>query len=286
MALNDYETSIERGQPVELFKFIHGTDPAAFYAYTSAENAIVHGGITYNPLPGISRDKIKATSKFAEAQLRVQVPRSAEIAALFQGYPPGHVVSLVVRQGHVPNGDDPAGWDTGENFPAVWTGRVLEVLPDGVSHTFVCEASGIGLKRPGLRRNYQWPCPLVLYGPRCLASKAAAKTTQVVQTIVGSKVTLPAGWLGTHVAADYIGGLAEWVTSAGIEARTVLRVESGVTIVLAGPPLGLNVGASIDVFLGCPHTLSGCEALHNNVTNYGGQPWIPTTNPVNKNNHT
>lgn len=286
MALNDYETSVERGQPVELYKFIYGDAPTSFYAYTSAEQPIDLGGETYFPLPAVSHDKIKATSKFTETELRIQIPRSAEIASLFQGYPPGRVVSLIIRQGHVPNSDDPGAWATGENFPVAWTGRVLEVLPDNMVHTFVCESSGVGLKRPGLRRNYQWPCPLVLYGARCAADKAAAKTTQVVQSIAGNKVTLPAGWMGTHVAGDYVGGLAEWTTPDGTEARTVLRVETDVTIVLAGPPIGLSATDSIDVFLGCPHTLDGCETLHNNIVNYGGQPWIPTRNPVNKNNHT
>lgn len=286
MALNDYETSIERGQPVELYKFIYGDAPTSFYAYTSAEQSIDLDGVTYYPLPAVSHDKIKATSKFTESELRIEVPRSSEIAALFQGYPPGRVVSLIIRQGHIPNADDPGTWATGENFPVAWTGRVLEVLPDNMVHTLVCESSGVGLKRPGLRRNYQWPCPLVLYGARCGADKNAAKNTQIVESISGNKVTLPVGWMGARVAGDYVGGLAEWVTPNGTEARTVLRVETDVTIVLGGPPIGLSPTDSIDVFLGCPHTLAGCETLHNNVVNYGGQPWIPTRNPVNQNNHT
>lgn len=286
MALNDYETSVERGQPVELYKFIYGDAPTSFYAYTSAEQPIDLGGETYHPLPKASHDSIKATTKFTEAELRIQIPRSSEVAALFQGYPPGRVVSVIVRQGHVPNSDDPGAWLTGENFPVAWTGKVLEVLPDDMVHTLVCESSGVGMRRPGLRRNYQWPCPLVLYGSRCGANKTAAKTTQVVQSLAGNKVTLPAGWLGAIPAKNYIGGLAEWATPNGIEARTVLRVESDAVIVLAGPPSGLSAGDSIDVFLGCPHTLDGCETLHNNIVNYGGQPWIPTRNPVNKNNHT
>ena len=40
------------------------------------------------------------------------------------------------------------------------------------------------------------------------------------------------------------------------------------------------------VYLGCPHTLEGCETIHDNVVNYGGHPFIPVaSNPIGKNNH-
>jgi hypothetical protein len=285
MAINDFETSEDRGQPVNLFKFIFGTGPSSFYAYTNAEQEIDHGGITYNPLP-ISAGAVKATTKFTESELQIEVARSSEIAQLFQGYPGGSVVSLIMRQGHAPNADDPAGWATGENFPVVWTGRVLESLPGGAVHTLVCSASGSGLNRPGLRRNYQWPCPLVLYGSRCQANKAAALRAGTVTAITGNRVTLAAGWMGANVEVDFIGGLAEWDTVDGTEFRGILRVDPGGVVVMTGPAIRLLVGDTFRAYLGCPHTLAGCGALHSNEVNYGGQPWIPTENPVNKNNHT
>jgi len=41
------------------------------------------------------------------------------------------------------------------------------------------------------------------------------------------------------------------------------------------------------VVFGCPHTVGGCRRVHDNILNYGGQPYIPVgSNPVHKNNHT
>ena len=62
MALNDYESSEERGQPVELYQFIYGENPTDFYAYTNADWQITHDSIDYEPLP-LTRDKINSKGK-------------------------------------------------------------------------------------------------------------------------------------------------------------------------------------------------------------------------------
>ena len=141
------------------------------------------------------------------------------------------------------------------------------------------------MRRPGLRRHYQWPCPLALYGPRCRAVKTAMPAT--VASINGNKVTLTDGWIGSRVPANFIGGLFEWQGSAGKESRGILRIEGTNTVVISGPPVGLVAAQAVSVFIGCPHTLDGCGTLHNNAVNSVGHPWIPSNgNPFGKNNHT
>jgi len=284
MALNDYETSKDRGQPVELYKFIYGTGPSSFYAFTDGDTPVIHGGITYEPTPTL-RDAIKSSGSFESMSLSIEVPLSSLIAELFRVAAPIRVVSVIIRQGHIPNASDPAGYATGENFPVAWAGRVLEANRGDVSCTLSCEAGAAGMSQPGLRQNYQLTCSVALYGSRCGASKVAAKTATTVSAINGNRVTLPVGWLGARTAFDYIGGLLEWDTPDGRELRTILRVETLRTLVLTGATRGLVVGGAVDVFLGCAHTVAACEGLHNNIVNYRGQPFIPTDNPVGKNNH-
>lgn len=282
MAINDFETSRDRGQPVELIQFIHGSEGQSFF-YTDGEKPVTLDGNVYDPLP-VSRGKIESKAKLEGREIRIEVPLSAAVSELFRIFPPGRVVNVILRQGHVPNEDDPVEWALGENFPVVWTGRVLETSRGDNSTTLTCEALSAGMRRPGLRKHYQWPCPLVLYGPRCQAVKTPILAA--VLSITGNKVTLANGWLDPLAPGDFIGGLIEWAGASGPESRGILRVEDSVTIVMSGPATGLSVAAEVTVLKGCPHTLAGCENLHDNVQNYGGFPWIPDgVNPVGRNNH-
>jgi hypothetical protein len=303
MAFNDYETSRNRGKPVMLYYFVYGVEPDGttpiYLAYTDGESQVAHGGITYEPL-AVKSTRIESSGKMDTNEVRLTVPRNCGIAELFRIYPPGRVVSVTIRQGHLANDDDPGAYALGENFPVVWLGRVLESSRDGAEATLTCEAASVSMKRSGLRRHYQWPCPLVLYGARCQANKVTATTTATVATITGNRLTLNEPWqkqvpedpeadpivLVDIGASNYVGGLVEWQGEDGPEQRAILRVTSAGEIVLNGPAFDLDVADEVDVILGCPHTLSGCETLHDNVVNYGGQPFIPTYNPVGKNNHT
>ena len=277
MAIADYEGSRDSGQQIELWDFVYG-EAGQTYRYTDGDRELLYATNLYSPL-SIERTVIETKGKLSGREIKVKVPSTSEIAQLFRIFPPGRVVSVVLRQGHdiTPHSDD--------NYGVVWTGRVLEASRSETTTTLTCEALSAGMRKPGLRRHYQWPCPLVLYGTQCGATKTAIPTT--VTGITGNKITVTDGFLGAYTAADFIGGMVDWQGSSGTEARGILRVEGTNVIVLAGPPIGLATSDPMNVYLGCPHTLAGCQNLHGNAVNFGGHPWIPTAgNPVNKNTHT
>lgn len=290
MAFSNYETSRILGQPVMLYQFVYGVlgdgvTPLT-YDYTDHSAPVEHAGVTYQPLP-IRGSSIKSSGKLDDGDISLRVPRDSQIADLFRIYPPGRVVTVTIRQGHIPNPDDPPAFAEGENFPVVWLGRVLEASREEIETTLTCEAASASMRRAGLRRHYQWPCPLVLYGSRCNANRAAATTVSTVSAITSNEVLLVTPWRKAGTAnADYTGGLIEWTSSAGPDQRAIKRVRANDWIVLSAPAFDLDVGDTVNVILGCPHTLAGCESLHNNVVNYGGQPYIPTENPIGKNSHT
>ena len=209
---------------------------------------------------------------------------TSAVAELFRVFPPGRVVNMIIRQGHVANLDDPDSW-ADDSFDVIWTGRVLQANRKSNSTVLTCENSEAGMKRVGLRRHYQWACPLVLYGARCNADKDAASVSGVVSSISGNAITLYAAWEGAFTGTDFAGGLFEWDSLDGREYRTILSV-AGNVIKLNATTVDLAVDDAVDLALGCPHTLTGCNDLHNNAINYGGQPFIPLKNPVGKNNHT
>lgn len=283
MSYDDFESSRKRGQPVELFLIRYGSAPEAFYAFTNAEAPITLDTIVYHPEP-VDREKFEVNGRLEDKELTLSVATDHPVAILLTGYPPSWVISITIRQGHVPDPSTPSSWLLGENFPVAWVGRVLSRGGGkGSSVDLVCGPSGHSMNRPGLRRNYQWSCPHVLYGSRCKADKSAATTTETVLSSTGNRLTLDPGWGLAGAQAKYVGGLVEWAGPHATEYRMVLRV-TGDELVLSGPT-NLPADSEVSLVLGCGHDLTDCEELHDNIVNYGGQAWIPDNNPIHKNNH-
>ena len=265
-----FEESRAKGQPIVLFLFMYGDSANSFYAYTDAEQPVEYNGHTYQPIP-IDCDPVSASGTLDKASLTITTPKTTGLAELYRIYPPSQVVNGVIYTGHF--GDPDA------EFKAIWTGRVLSCSREQNEAKFTCEPVSTSLKRNGLRRRYQYGCPHVLYGPSCRANKAAATRTAAATAVAGLSVSLNPGWNGSFAATSFIGGMVEYVTSEGTQIRTILQAASG-GVQLAGVPRGLEPGMPIDVILGCKHTVDDCRNLHNNILNYGGQPWIPTKNPI------
>lgn len=278
MTFEAREVSRTLGEPVNLYFFRYGDTDEAFYAYTDAEQDIVHdfgdpfGPVTFVTYP-VNHSEITSSGSLDKKTLDVGTPDDSEIAMLFRYHPPSQVVVLTIFQGH----------ESDAEFLVAWSGRVLGCqLTDTDQAMFTCEPVSTSLKRAGLRRNYQYGCPHLLYGPQCKADKAAATITVGVGAVNGALVDLGPSWAATDMKVKYLGGMATWVRPDGrTEIRTIIQQADSATIILSGVALGLLSGSSIDLTLGCDHKWdSDCTHLHNNVKNFGGQPFIPTKNPI------
>lgn len=286
MTFAAYEESATSGGPVQLYRFVYGQEAGEFYAYTThtEEITVDHGGsvgeVTYEPIP-VERGSIVSNGTLDKSALAISLDIGTDLAELFRVYPPSSVVNLVIYEGHV---DDPDG-----EFVVVWAGRVVSASRESSELRLSGEPVSTQMRQPGLRRNYQYGCPFVLYDPgSCRANKAAATVAGTVDAIVGTVVTLDAGWEGAFSPSKFVRGQLEWTPSGqSTQRRTILRV-SGNALTLSGLPLDLAVSDAVAVVLGCNHRAfassdGDCEGLHDNLVNYGGQPWIPTKNVVNTN---
>ncbi len=288
MSLPAYEQSRFSGEPINLYLFRYGPAVDHFFAYTDAEQPQTiptifdddDNPIEFQPI-AIERSKISSSGTLDKANVTVTTAHDTALANLYLLYPPSYVTTLVMYQGHVVDED--------QDFRVVWSGRVISCARKGSRAEFTCEPISTSLRRNGLRRRYQFGCPLVLYGDDCRASKEAATTETLAVSVFGSRVTLPDDWPDIANAAKYVQGLCEWTTLDGArEIRTVLRSENaGRTFLLSGTTRGLTVGTAVDMIYGCNHK-SGtpaqsdgdCGPLHNNILNFGGQEFIPFSNPV------
>lgn len=277
MSFDQMHASRDQSAPFSLFRFQYGPGADDVHLYTNAERPVQIGGDIYSPIP-ITRGKINRSGGLDRTSLKVELPASSDLATLFKGQPPTQVVNLIIYKGEL---DDPT-----KEVRVSWSGRVLACSFKGAVAHLDCQPVSTMMKRPGLRRHYQRGCPHVLYGPQCRASKAAATQTSTVQSISGAEITLSGGWNGSNDAEKFVGGYATWTGPNGeTERLSVLKAVTSNTLLLENRPRGLTEGDSIQVLLGCNHTLSDCRLLHSNAVNYGGQPYIPTDNPVGiKNN--
>lgn len=285
MTFSAYESSIEQGGPIQLYRFVYGTEAGEYLAYTNStdEQIVDHGGsvgeITYQPIP-IERGNIVSNGTLDKSAIKISLDVGADLAELFRVYPPSQVVTLIIYEGHI---DDPDG-----EFVVIWAGRIVQASREGSKLNLSGEPVSTQLRRTGLRRHYQYGCPLVLYGEQCGASKAAATASATVIDIDGTSVTLSAAWEGAFAPEKFVRGTLEWTPSGETtRKRTILRV-NGDEITISGIAPDLAVSDTVDVVLGCNHRAfaadgGDCEGLHNRLVAYGGHPWIPTKNVINKN---
>lgn len=281
MAFETIETSRRLGQPVTLYLFIYGGEEGdtsvLYHAYTDAEQAITHEEITYEPVPVI-RGTINSTGSLDKSTLDIRFPRDIGFAEQFRVYPPSQVTTLIIRQGHLSDPDSP------QEFLVCWSGRVLSVGRERDECIISGEPVASSMRRPGLRRHYQYSCPHALYTQgtgMCNANKAAATVIGQVASISGTNVTLYPLWYGSFDPSKFTQGQFEWTNSEGrIEVRRILKLITTNTLSLGGLLRDLNVLDNVSVILGCNHQMDDCLNLHNNIHNYGGCPWIPNKNPL------
>jgi hypothetical protein len=279
MSFATFEGSRALGDPVQLFFFKYGPDLGDYYAYTDANDEITLSGVTYAPV-AIDRDNIDTNGTLDRASIKINCDIGSEIAEVFRVYPPAYVVSLIIRQGHIGDPDS--------EFLVIWAGRIVAAQRDDGEAVLSGEPISTSMRRPGLRRHYQFGCPHALYSVGeglCNADKASKTLSATVASVAGATVTLTAGWNGAFAAAKFLGGLLEWVNLSGLtDRRTILRV-SGNTLSLSGIPKDVAGGDTVSVVLGCNHIAyaedgGDCQPLHDNIVNYGGDRWIPLKNPI------
>lgn len=288
----DYrETSRQDGHPISLYFFRYGEGADDYFAFNSSDIEVDfdHGGVlgvvTYEPRP-IDRDGISASGDLDKSTLTLQVSRTNPLAVMLNASPVSYPVTFEIREGHLGDGE----------FLIAMVGRVLGLTYDGSEASLICEPIQTSMGRNGLRRNYQFPCPHVLYGTRCGANKAAATSVHEVVSVAGPEVTLTPNWVDEATRATFINGTAEWARAddGRKERRTIIRIKDNATIILSGPGSALANGADITLIKGCSHvleldaeagTITGdCVDVHDNVQNFGGCLTIPTENPIGAKN--
>lgn len=273
MSYGIVEGSPEHGSPITLYEFRTGPRNVDVYRLTDADQDIDLGNQSFLR-ETIARTDLQTDGSLKKQKITISVPMTNEVAKLFLFYPPSYVVTVKILEGHFRDED--------EEFITIMSGRVLSLEQVGVEARLTCEPASTSLRRLGLRRNYQRQCPLPLYGDLCRAVREPVACQSGI--ISGNLITVSPN-SPVSIPKSFTGGIAEWVNSDNgrTELRTILSCEdvSGdLRLRLAGPIR--DVPDTIEILKGCAHTETACKDWHDNILNFGGQPWIPLNSPFGK----
>lgn len=278
------ETSIEGGQPIELFHISNAEDS---YTYTSAQQPIVFSGNTYQPRPLIcSEDKIESLN--ARREITLKLPATDPVV---QRYIPGVPASehlLRMYRLHSTDG----------------TVEVVQVFQGAVSNVAITKnneavilarSSASLLDRTVPKQTCRGNCNFVLYGPRCKVDNTDYTVTAEVIDISpnGLLVTVAAGsdtfpatglQLSAQLTADaffMLGGTTE--RGGGLERRMIRSSANlggnSARFGLLLPFIGLQQGMVVDLLAGCDLAFTTCRDKFDNTINFGGFPRVPKKNP-------
>lgn len=248
------------------------------WTWTSGNQAVEYNGETYTPTP-IARAQIEDTADIHRANLRLTVPRTNPVAAIYLRSVPDHPASLTIFR------QDESG------TAVYWKGRIAVVRASDNEATIECESVFTSLRRHGLRARYQRSCRHLLYHRGCNLDRANFATAGGPSAIdsTGTVLAVPEATLeadGWYLAGilEFDGTLRFIVQHVG-SVITIQRAIDGLADAMANHGYGNNYGnyygdLTVTIHPGCDRTMTTCRDKFANLDNYGGFPWIPGRNPM------
>lgn len=258
------ETSVASSRPVELYAFV---TPSATYRYTSGPIAVVFGGFTFDPLPGLKRSTIAGSSSNDPPEFSIEMPYDAALVQAEAFVMPSKYCTCTITR------VQPGGADT------IWVGEVAayEVekrtaklrVPSKMDDALASTVPGV---------SFQYLCNHQLYGPMCGVDEtdpAFRATTTLTSYDLGR----------TYTVASIAGKPDDWYTGGKVtriadgEPRLIEK-QTGTTIKLSAPFRSWSPGSTVFLNAGCGHDIFDCRDKYNNAANYGGFTGIPNLNPL------
>lgn len=283
MAYEPFETSVEDGQPIELFRFSNLEES---FTYTSGPNEVLFQSETYVPIP-ISRTDPDLEQIQTRRNLIVKVPIDNLFAQRYVVTVPASIDDFELYRRHSTDGGTP---ETIQFF----SGRVTNVAFSDNEAQINIQNFGATLERLCPQQTSRNPCNHILYDSHCAVDEDQFRITGVVTAISsdGLTITLDTGTntipdtslqLSAQITADadfFNGG---FIRRGGIEHRMV-RTTNDLTgnvaeFTILFPMQTIAVGTALDLFAGCDHQLPTCTTKFTNTPKYGGFPFIPLKNP-------
>lgn len=276
MSFDTVESSVQDSAPVELLKFtVQGR--TEIVRLTTHSSDVTHLGEVYKAST-FTRTQLNRSREKNSDSITFKLPFwEPEVKPLADAHisnaPSGRVLVLLYK---MQVGSSPITYI--QEFDGFVAGAAfeqdhLELLCKGVRNVF---------NKEGPRLTWMVGCNHELYDAGCALLEADFTETNIAVTAVsadGLSITL--GGLTERTSPAYADNVfkgGKLVIGDGTEYRTVVD-QTGDVLKIRYPLINVYVGASVDVSMGCLHTLRDCKDKFNNLVNYGGVPYSPNFNP-------
>lgn len=258
MSYDIIEASVHDGDSVELYEF---TLANTVWRFTSNALDYTYNGNTYEARP-ISRGKVERMGEMNRVAMDIEVDSQNPVVDLFVITQPRNTISVRIYSGH-----------RNDEMRLIFSGRVLTCKwGSNRKPQLHCEPIITSWKRQSLKTNFGLNCPYVVYRGRCRATRNHIAGT--IATISGLTITTAAA--ATVTNGRLIGG----IIAVGTSSRTITS-HSGDQITVTAQLDDAAVGDSLSLLIGCNKSTTACKDWHNNINNFGGEPYVPKNNPFN-----
>ena len=268
MTFDAQETSVESGQPIELYWF---TLDSENFRYTSNQEDVTVDSFEYDAIP-ISRGEILMVPNDPSSErLSVTLPADDPFVQNFVTVAPSVPAVLTISRIHRNDG--------AEEVVTIFQGTVLNVSFTRENREAVAQVvpKTHAATRTIPRFNFSGQCNHVLYDARCkiLIDDPTYRHEGEVTAVNGNVITVD-GAAAFNVLTDFfVAGIARF----GDETR-MITAQSGDDLTLVLPFATSPLGQDIFVNAGCKQRFqTDCISKFNNRENFGGFPHVPTKNP-------
>lgn len=254
MSLDLIEASAHDGDIVELFRFTFGEN---VWYMTSNAREYIKDGIRYKPY-AINSSQVERTGQMNRTSVSVEVDYTNPIAQLFLIEAPRNIVGITIIKGN-----------RNDEFAQEFAGRVLDCKwSPKRKASLICEPTVTSMRRQALRDRFSSRCGYIVYSAKCGAEKVIINGK--ISAISGLKITVPeAGAYGSKM----LGG----IVTLGLESRTITKIV-GDDLTLTSRFSGASIGDDVTFSIGCDQSTNACRLWHDNVINFGGEPYTPDKN--------
>jgi len=235
----------------ELYLFERGTTK---WAYTNGLDSVSFGGDTYLPAD-IAYPRVEISNDVFRNNISLSIDLSEGIvSAAFDIFSTNYCTVKIYR--------DSVLW---------WAGRVTGITIQKDKAVLKCESIYNSKLRSGVRNKFEKFCRHPHYGPDCGLDKETYKSGPYeILTIVDNIVTIEPG----EPSSDSVFKFGMMYNS--VDYTTIVSKTGDACKVIN--TMSLAVGQDIYLYKGCLRNKTTCILRFNNYRNFGGLPWMPSSN--------
>lgn len=236
--------------------------------YTSYSQSLTFLGQTWSAA-SITHGGVKQDLNFGVTSLTVTSPITPALAKYVSNQPI-EPVDLTIYRSHI---------DYLSQYEIFFKGKIKYVQLKGRLASAQCEAKNKHLSTKIPTIIYQSYCNNDIYDERCGVDEFSYRRIAEISSISGSRIYYSFTDGGGAVSENYF---KAGKVIFGDDVRLITFHSSASTYLDLHIPFDsrLEVGSEIYIYPGCDGSPDTCIDRYNNLTNFLGMPYIPSSNPV------